>query len=1849
MSQQIQLRRSNVPGKVPSIQDLDLGEIGINTYDGRVFLKQADARGERIIEIGTISGSVASQVSASLGAPLNFGFGIYSTYPSYNASVPTTILVNTASITALSLFNAFTASISGSSGGVSLTLFNSFTQSVYNYTTSLNTWTSSINAWSSSINLDWYVLTSSFNAYTQSTNLFTASVIRDSASFDVRINNLNNSQSLFVTTGSFNFYSQSINIWSASISSSEYWIKNQSTSNQVADFRIISSNGNTIIGVGGSTPPYPLSASCLTLHDGAYNPNLILGSITNGVQHKIDFKGDDGSIYAFFNYDATFNYIGTSNTVITGGLINLGSIDGIGGYYIKSSPNNLTQNIFRHELNNGTPAFYINSYGYVFNPAVQNNQNLNQFITVDTSSGQFYYRSGSLGTSIDTSIFVLTSSFNAFSQSIHNWSASINSFTQSIIGAVSSSVSGTIDYIPKFISPNKLGNSILYETSSKVFVGTTTDSGDYKLQVNGKTYLNSFLNVTTSSNDVEIVRFNTSAGNSGTIVGKVYIGLSPWSFDVALYPHTWIGVEERDQGSYQGHLTFFTRGVDSDTAPTEKMRLLNDGRLLINLKTTGSEYKLQVAGDALVTGSLGVNTISPLGKFQVGDNTEGIPNIPTIAGFYSSTDSFNMVRISRNTANPRTLSIGTNDTNGYTEIQSWQSTVGMTNTPLVLQRQGGKVLLNTIIDAGPLLQIAGDTLVSGSLLVTGSITNKFLSGSGVKLLQTNEIGVISTSSIDPTTLITTASFSGSNLFIQNQNATPQVANYYITGSGTISGSLYIKTNATGSGLYIAGLNNGSDTNTVNTDITNQSFIVSNGGLTYPGSYNFSLGRSLPGGVSDNLTLRASFATSLDNVAGASLINLYDKGQGGGAPNGYFIKASGSANQTKFYVDALGRSYLSSSLVIGPTGTGMGVQASRLQVDGTGLNVVQFTGGNEFAPAFKFDGVNGHTYMYEFSSQNLSTNTSGNTVIFGGLLSLTGTSYISGFQRYIEIRHQYYSIGGATLVLDSSADGGPDPTSSTYKILSARFKTTESAYIAGNGDIWLSGSIYNPFIINNQSLNQFVCVDTSSGQFYYRSGSLIDTSIFVLTSSFNTFSQSINNFTTSINTWSASISSSEYWIKNQYGSPQTANYKINGTGSLNMLLIGTTSSINDVKLAIENNGTSIFNIDKNGNSYLNRSLAISSSMPNTQYGLKIIPFSDSGYYAPDPYAALFIDGADTGIYGFYTNPSSSLIRVQGANATYPSPIFEVNRTGKSSFYSNGYVNAGYGTVDVHFDALSTNYASSDVDIFHIRGTSLNQFDINGGYGTRLNILRILGQSDSEALTVTKLADVGVGLIEPAYKFNVGSLQYTALTASQAGTTVTGVGTSFTPSMVGNYFVFKIGYNRTRRRIASYTSATSLEVVETGTVASSSFSIYYPGFQVNEVGKTIINSHTDLGNYNLQLNGNLLVTGSSTSGSIYNRSITNNQTLNQFVCVDTSSGQFYYRSGSLGDSGITSLSAIGSSPNANAATISGSVLNLEPASSTFGGVLTTGTQSYAGDKTSLGSLMLNNLNPLLSFKQVTIDQEFRMRIGLGTGLTNSHWNVYNATTSKLGIRIDLNNNIILGDWTTAMPTGGKMFLYGGVNGANLDVRGETGDFKDQSTIELEGSDYDTEIKSVYLQYRGVAYTTGTTLGYSNTNLAQLVFNGANTSLIYTIGTTPIRFGVNSVEMMNLNTTSLDLGKSSTTRGILGLHDGTTSSKATIENITTGSFQTGSYVIHNSLTGSYDSVFMDYVITSGSNRRAGNFMATWIGSTASYTDNSTNDFGTTKGVSFGVGITGSNASLMVSISGSNGWNIKSLYRNL
>lgn len=63
MPSKIQHRRSAVPGKVPTTAQVDLGELAINTRDGKLFLKRDNGNGTfSIVEVGS-----PQAVAASLG------------------------------------------------------------------------------------------------------------------------------------------------------------------------------------------------------------------------------------------------------------------------------------------------------------------------------------------------------------------------------------------------------------------------------------------------------------------------------------------------------------------------------------------------------------------------------------------------------------------------------------------------------------------------------------------------------------------------------------------------------------------------------------------------------------------------------------------------------------------------------------------------------------------------------------------------------------------------------------------------------------------------------------------------------------------------------------------------------------------------------------------------------------------------------------------------------------------------------------------------------------------------------------------------------------------------------------------------------------------------------------------------------------------------------------------------------------------------------------------------------------------------------------------------------------------------------------------------------------------------------------------------------------------------------------------------------------------------------------------------------------------------------------------------------------------------------------------------------
>lgn len=113
----------------------------------------------------------------------------------------------------------------------------------------------------------------------------------------------------------------------------------------------------------------------------------------------------------------------------------------------------------------------------------------------------------------------------------------------------------------------------------------------------------------------------------------------------------------------------------------------------------------------------------------------------------------------------------------------------------------------------------------------------------------------------------------------------------------------------------------------------------------------------------------------------------------------------------------------------------------------------------------------------------------------------------------------------------------------------------------------------------------------------------------------------------------------------------------------------------------------------------------------------------------------------------------------------------------------------------------------------------------------------------------------------------------------------------------------------------------------------------------------------------------------------------------------------------NTGDVTLTAVGSTPSANGASLSGQALTLQPASATQPGVVTTGTQTIAGNKTLSGSITLSTSGKLLGVWGGT--PQF-----IDMGYASNGVQIRTASTGG-------------GDFTVA-DAGGNLFLHSSVGG-------------------------------------------------------------------------------------------------------------------------------------------------------------------------------------------------------------------------
>jgi hypothetical protein len=269
----------------------------------------------------------------------------------------------------------------------------------------------------------------------------------------------------------------------------------------------------------------------------------------------------------------------------------------------------------------------------------------------------------------------------------------------------------------------------------------------------------------------------------------------------------------------------------------------------------------------------------------------------------------------------------------------------------------------------------------------------------------------------------------------------------------------------------------------------------------------------------------------------------------------------------------------------------------------------------------------------------------------------------------------------------------------------------------------------------------------------------------------------------------------------------------------------------------------------------------------------------------------------------------------------------------------------------------------------------------------------------------------------------------------------------------------------------------------------------------------------------VNSSLTSVGTLTSGTIsLTSNIATSGTLKAgaitYPNTDGTNGQVLTSNGAGNASWISptsvSVGTISSTSNANGATITSGVLNLTPADETNGGIITTGTQSFAGLKT-----FNDGINYIKVSSSPTLDQSNTTSYGSTAG--QSDWQSFIAGINGILSSVEWNMGSPL-DPASAAPVTVKIYNGEGTNGTLLGTANgmtpATNDFRafEYVTFDLSSSN----IKVIAGQLYTIQLTTPT---------VQTLFLSINNSNPYANGRASVNPNVDFVFKTNVKAFSTD----------------------------------------------------------------------------------------------------------------------------
>jgi hypothetical protein len=290
---------------------------------------------------------------------------------------------------------------------------------------------------------------------------------------------------------------------------------------------------------------------------------------------------------------------------------------------------------------------------------------------------------------------------------------------------------GTTNYVPKFTGTSTIGNSQIFDNGS--FVGVNTSSPIAKLSVQHTAadifaISNTTTTGSTNHSSLRIASYDGSAVTVGTYLAEIASSWTSGNFYGGNYPNSTSLLSEKSgglslvAGHASGVLRFYSGG---QTTASERGRFNAAGELLLNTTTDAGDYKLQVSGNAYVTGT----TVLAATSGNVGVGTAS-PTADGTIDVVSSSNNYMRIRSStalraymyfQNSLTGTTISdgmnIGVNDA-GNMFINNRESSdlyIGTSNATRMTVTAAGEILINTVSDAGDYkLQVSGNVAISGT-------------------------------------------------------------------------------------------------------------------------------------------------------------------------------------------------------------------------------------------------------------------------------------------------------------------------------------------------------------------------------------------------------------------------------------------------------------------------------------------------------------------------------------------------------------------------------------------------------------------------------------------------------------------------------------------------------------------------------------------------------------------------------------------------------------------------------------------------------------------------------------------------------------------------------------------------------------------------------------------------------------------------------------------------------------------------------------------------------------------------------------------------------------------------------